>query len=80
MDKSAPQVEMIKVMDSFKRSVDFYNSYGIKNKQEHKHDHKRPLTEANKWSFYYYCILEIIKVSHKSLSLGLSARELLRAA
>ena len=44
IDKSAPQVEMLKVMDSFKKSVDFYNSYGINSKYENK----RPLTEANK--------------------------------
>lgn len=46
VDKAAPKVDMLKVMDTFRRGVDFYNSYGIKG-----HDKagtcKKPLGEAN---------------------------------
>lgn len=31
---------MLKVMDNLKKSIDFYNSFGLVS----KHDHKKPLT------------------------------------
>jgi hypothetical protein len=44
MNKSAPQIEMLRVMDNLKKSIDFYNSFGITS----KHEIKKPLTESNK--------------------------------
>jgi hypothetical protein len=43
INKSAPQVEMLRVMENLKRSVDFYNSYGL----DFKHEIKKPLNESN---------------------------------
>jgi hypothetical protein len=39
IDKSAPRAEMFKVIENLKRSVDFYNSYGLKP----MHEKKKPL-------------------------------------
>lgn len=38
----APKVDMLKVMDNFKRSVNFYNSFGL-NKDNNKSMGKAPL-------------------------------------
>lgn len=35
--KTVPQVNMHKVMDNYKRSVDFFNSYGIAPKSANLH-------------------------------------------
>jgi hypothetical protein len=45
IDKSAPNVDMFKVMDNLKKSVDFYNSFGISKASS---NNKKPLGEANK--------------------------------
>lgn len=44
--KTAPQVDMHKVMDTYKRSVDFFNSFGIRPKVSN--EIKKPLAENNK--------------------------------
>lgn len=36
IEKTASQVDMLRVMDNFKKSVDFFNSFGIKNTQTTK--------------------------------------------
>jgi len=43
LGKEGPKVDMLKVMDNFKRSTDFFNNFGIKNNGPVK----KPLTEAN---------------------------------
>lgn len=55
VDKAAPKVDMLKVMDTFKRGVDLYNSFGIKG-QDKTGTCKKPLAEANNWSFIYLFI------------------------
>lgn len=47
VDKDAPRVEMLKVMENYKRSVDFFNSFGLDTKKKHHPETKRPLTDAN---------------------------------
>lgn len=52
LGKTAPQVEMLRVLDSFKKSVDYFNSYGIdsakdKDKGWGTGKEKKPLAEAN---------------------------------
>ncbi len=42
-DGDAPKVDMFKVMDNFKRSVNFYNSFGLNN-DNNKSTGKAPLT------------------------------------
>lgn len=54
--KTVPQVDMHKVMDTFKRSVDFFNSYGIAPKPTN--EVKKPLAENNKWLLQYTDIWE----------------------
>lgn len=55
LGKTGPQIDMFKVMDSFKKSVDYFNSYGIetgKDKDNSKlinNKEKKPLTDANQW-------------------------------
>lgn len=49
--KTVTQVDMLKVMDNYKRSVDYFNSYGItsnKGAGTGMADAKKPLGEANK--------------------------------
>ena len=41
--KEGPQFDIIRFMDDFKKSVDFYNSYGL----QPKSDKKAPLGEKN---------------------------------
>lgn len=52
LGKTAPQVDMMKVMDNFKKSVDYFNSYGIdstkdKDKPSVVTKDKKPLADAN---------------------------------
>ena len=52
LGKTAPQVDMMKVMDNFKKSVDYFNSYGIdstkdKDKACVAAKDKKPLADAN---------------------------------
>lgn len=52
LGKTAPQVDMMKVMDNFKKSVDYFNSYGIdstkdKDKLSVVAKDKKPLADAN---------------------------------
>lgn len=34
VDRDGPRVDMLKVMENFKRSADFFNSYGIDTKKK----------------------------------------------
>jgi hypothetical protein len=51
MEKTAPQFDMLKILDNYKRSVDAYNSYGIKKKtdttKETTSQQKKVLGERN---------------------------------
>lgn len=44
--REQPEVNMLKVLDTYKRSVDFYNSYGLREGQNSTRPASRTNTES----------------------------------